>query len=64
MKGTIEYCNISLDVTYDHDVYQDKHEIQVTNIYVVGSSVDIWDIFDAGRLIESIETEILEQLYL
>jgi hypothetical protein len=63
MKGTIEYCDVLLDVTYTHDLYQDKHEIQVYEIYPSGSSVDIWNICEAGGLVDRIEEKIYEQLH-
>jgi hypothetical protein len=63
MKGTIEYCDVLLDVTYHHDVYNDKHEIQVYEIYPSGTSVNIWEICEAGGLVEKIEDQVYEQLH-
>lgn len=63
MKGTIEYCDVLLDVTYHHDVYNDKHEIEVYEIYPSGTSVNIWEICEAGGLVEKIEDQVYEQLH-
>lgn len=63
MKGTIEYLDIHFDVTYDHDIYQDKHEISLISIYVSGSSVDLWEVFDVGGMTSRIEEKIYEQLH-
>jgi hypothetical protein len=63
MKGTIEYCNVLLDVAYTHDVYNDKHEIQVHGIYPSGTSVNIWEICEAGGLVGKIEEQVYEQLH-
>lgn len=63
MKGTIEYCGVLLDVSYHHDVYHDKHEIQVYEIYPSGTSVDIWNICEAGGLVDRIGEKVYEQLH-
>jgi len=63
MKGTIEFCDVNFDVTYDHDFHHDKHEISLIRICVVGSSVDLWEIFDAGGMTYRIEEKIYEQLH-
>jgi hypothetical protein len=54
---------VLLDVAYTHDVYHDKHEIQVHGIYPSGTSVNIWEICEAGGLVGKIEEQVYEQLH-
>lgn len=64
-KATIEYSGIDLDVIYDYykDDDMDNIEIELNSVFVSGSSVNIWDLMDAGDLISSLEREIYEQIH-
>ena len=63
MRAQIEFINVNVDVEYNYyrDPDTDGIEIEVTGVYV--GNTDIWEILEAGRLIESVETEVYEQIY-
>jgi len=63
MRAQIEFINVNVDVEYDYyrDPDTDGIEIQVTGVYI--GNTNIWEILEAGGLIESVEREIYEQIH-
>lgn len=63
MRAQIEFIYINVEVEYDYyrDPDTDGIEIQVIGVYI--GNTNIWEIIEAGGLMESVEREIYEQIH-
>lgn len=63
MRAQIEFIYINVEVEYEYyrDPDTDGIEIQVIGVYI--GNTNIWEIIEAGNLMESVEREIYEQIH-
>ena len=63
MRAQIEFIYINVEVEYEYyrDPDTDGIEIQVIGVYI--GNTNIWEIIEAGGLMESVEREIYEQIH-